>query len=166
VKAIGAMRGRRQGGHGVRESNGDGSQEVWDACIGGGTHVKAFGQDVRENNVGCMHEACGCNGLQLHTCNKTMWAVYIHAYSCIQWGEGCLQVKAMDYSCIVFDTAPTGHTLRLLQFPTVLQKGLNKLMDMKNMFGGALDAMAAMMGPQGFEGAQNQAMEKLEAMKV
>lgn len=47
-------------------------------------------------------------------------------------------VQTMDYSVIVFDTAPTGHTLRLLQFPSTLEKGLAKIMSLKNRFGGLL----------------------------
>lgn len=51
----------------------------------------------------------------------------------------CRLVQTMDYSVIVFDTAPTGHTLRLLQFPSTLEKGLAKMMSLKNKFGGLLN---------------------------
>ncbi|OIT39803.1 hypothetical protein A4A49_09066 [Nicotiana attenuata] len=47
-------------------------------------------------------------------------------------------VQTMDYSVIVFDTAPTGHTLRLLQFPSTLEKGLDKVMSLRNKFGGVI----------------------------
>lgn len=51
----------------------------------------------------------------------------------------CRLVQTMDYATIVFDTAPTGHTLRLLQFPATLEKGLSKLMSLKSRFGGLMN---------------------------
>lgn len=83
---------------------------------------------------------------------------------CLLWCA--LQVQTMDYSCIVFDTAPTGHTLRLLQFPTTLQKGLSKLMSLKGMFGGMLTQLGSLFGAGGGENMQDQLLGKLEQLKV
>lgn len=56
------------------------------------------------------------------------------------------QVQTLDYSCIVFDTAPTGHTLRLLNFPNILEKGLNKLISLKGAMGGMMGQVTRMLG--------------------
>ena len=72
----------------------------------------------------------------------------------------------MDHSCIVFDTAPTGHTLRLLQFPTTLEKGLAKLQSLRNSFGGMIEQVGSMLGgPQAAE-IQETLVTKLDSLKV
>lgn len=51
-----------------------------------------------------------------------------------------------DYDCIVFDTAPTGHTLRLLNFPSIMEKGLEKALVLKEQFGGLFNQLSGMFG--------------------
>jgi arsenite-transporting ATPase len=73
-------------------------------------------------------------------------------------------VQTMDYSVIVFDTAPTGHTLRLLQFPSTLEKGLAKIMSLKSKFGGLLSQMTRLFGMDD-EFGEDAILGRLEGMK-
>jgi arsenite-transporting ATPase len=73
-------------------------------------------------------------------------------------------VQEMNYSTIVFDTAPTGHTLRLLSFPKTMESAIGKLLDLKNRFQGLLMNVTQMMGQGGAEGVE-QMIQKLEQLK-
>lgn len=66
--------------------------------------------------------------------------------------------NAISYKTIIFDTAPTGHTLRFLQLPATLEKLLSKFKDLS----GKLGPMLNMLGG----GAQKQDIfEKLNEIQ-
>jgi arsenite-transporting ATPase len=53
-------------------------------------------------------------------------------------------IESNAYDLIVFDTAPTGHTLKLLQIPDILQMGIEKLQGWQSTLWGYWDMVKGM----------------------
>ena len=73
------------------------------------------------------------------------------------------QVQNMEYDVVVFDTAPTGHTLRLLSFPTLIEKSLDSINSLKSSMGNMLSQITALLGNQG--PSLDEMMGKMSLMK-
>jgi len=85
----------------------------------------------------------------------------------MSFSELMKQVQQLDFDVVVFDTAPTGHTLRLLSFPTILEKALGKVMELKDRFGGIIgQATSALMGGQNPAEAQDALLGRLEETRA
>ena len=69
-----------------------------------------------------------------------------------------------SYDTIVFDTAPTGHTLKLLQLPKILQAGLDKLQSWQAKIWDVWSVMKA--GAGAFTGAAQPAMSPAEMKEI
>src|SRR3569833_855914 len=84
----------------------------------------------------------------------------------MSFAEVLKQVKSLSYEVIIFDTAPTGHTLRFLQFPSVLEKALAKISQLSTQFGPMLnDNQGANGGTLPNGQSLPEMMEKLEALR-
>uniref|UniRef100_M1AE76 Arsenical pump-driving atpase n=1 Tax=Solanum tuberosum TaxID=4113 RepID=M1AE76_SOLTU len=67
------------------------------------------------------------------------------------------------FSRIVFDTAPTGHTLRLLSLPDFLDASIGKMMKLKKKITSATSALKSMFNKG--EPQQDDASDKLEQLR-
>ena len=70
----------------------------------------------------------------------------------MSFAEVMKQVKSTSFQTIVFDTAPTGHTLRFLSFPSVLEKALGKIAEISAAYGPMINSLI---------GSSNDIMSKL-----
>jgi len=72
----------------------------------------------------------------------------------IAFGELIKTIDEIDNCTIVFDTAPTGHTLRFLNFPTVIEKLLTKLLQLKDKFEPLIRMASMAMASQTTDGTK------------
>src|SRR5690348_4972709 len=64
----------------------------------------------------------------------------------LSFAELMRHVQRMEFDVTVFDTAPTGHTLRLLSLPGMMDKAITKLLSFRDRFGGLLNSVGGLMG--------------------
>jgi arsenite-transporting ATPase len=72
-------------------------------------------------------------------------------------------IQNPEYDIVVFDTAPTGHTLKLLQLPEMTQSWLYRLIKMRRRIGGMMTGFKTLFG--GSAPSEQEAFDKLEELR-
>ncbi|MGV8144075.1 MAG: TRC40/GET3/ArsA family transport-energizing ATPase [Methanothermobacter sp.] len=70
-----------------------------------------------------------------------------------------------EYDFVVFDTAPTGHTLRLLSFPEMMDSWVGKMIKIRRQVGSMAKAFKNIMPFMGDEEEEDRALEDMEETK-
>jgi hypothetical protein len=71
--------------------------------------------------------------------------------------------KYARFTRIIFDTAPTGHTLRLLSVPDFVEKSLSKIIRLRKKLSSAGSGLRGLFGASE---QQDTAVERLEKLRV
>ncbi|MEA4956487.1 Arsenical pump-driving ATPase [bioreactor metagenome] len=80
--------------------------------------------------------------------------------------EVFLQVMTTnEYDVVVFDTAPTGHTLRLLSFPDLMDSWVGKMIKVRTKLGGVANTFKNLIPFMGDDGNDIQSTAELEETK-
>jgi arsenite-transporting ATPase len=118
--------------------------------------VDSSGQDEEWDVMQATSASQGADGLDagLNNIMKDLMTSVPGIDEAMAFAELMKMVQEMNYSTIVFDTAPTGHTLRLLSFPKTMESAISKLLELKNRFQGIINQMTVFMGQQGAENVE------------
>ena len=84
----------------------------------------------------------------------------------MSFAELMSQVQKLEFDVTVFDTAPTGHTLRLLSLPKMIDNLLVKLLGLRSTFGPLLNSVNAMTGSASGLPTEAAIVGKLEEVKT
>lgn len=99
-------------------------------------------QDMIESNSGA---AGGAGGAMNNLMQDIAFSIP-GVDEAMSFAEVLKQVKSTSFQTIVFDTAPTGHTLRFLSFPSVLEKALGKIAEISSAYGPMLNSIMGNSG--------------------
>ncbi|MDI6701809.1 TRC40/GET3/ArsA family transport-energizing ATPase [Methanothermobacter wolfeii] len=70
-----------------------------------------------------------------------------------------------EYDIVIFDTAPTGHTLRLLSFPDLMDSWVGKMIKIRRQIGSMAKAFKNILPFMGDEEEEDRALQDMEATK-
>ncbi|MHA1972223.1 MAG: ArsA family ATPase [Candidatus Hodarchaeales archaeon] len=73
-------------------------------------------------------------------------------------------IQNPEYDIVIFDTAPTGHTLKLLQLPELTQSWLYKIIKMRRRLGGLMSGFKTLFGG-GSVPSEEEAFNQLEDLR-
>ena len=71
-------------------------------------------------------------------------------------------IENPEYDLVIFDTAPTGHTLRLLSLPDILNSWVMSLLKIREFFGKFVGVFKRLLGKGGEEDRSLEALERLK----